>query len=82
MQNNEIKIGSIFVREVDSDDGQGWSIYYTVIKVTAKTVTVTDNRWEQGHHHYEPITRRLKMGYNGKPAIAVRKYGNLAYLAE
>ena len=82
MQPNQIKIGSQFIRDIDSDDGQGWSISYTVVKVTPKTVTVTDDRWDVDHPYYKLRTRRIKIGYNNKPAIAINKFGNLAYLAD
>lgn len=77
----QIKIGDSFYRKIETDDGHSWSLTYTVVKVTAKTVTVTDDRFPPPDSRYELITRKIKEGYNGRPAITLNSWGSYAYLA-
>lgn len=70
----EIKVGDVFVRSWESDDGHEYRIGYTVIKVTKKTVTVVDTRFSESHFNYSKMTRRpvetsmglaIRVNFNG-----------------
>ena len=75
----EIKIGDKFERTVDGEL-DSWKVTYTVRKVTAKTVTVSDDRFSDGHCNHELRTRKPFTSYNGKTAIHVTEC-SVAYLA-
>lgn len=71
--NSEIKVGDKFARQVDTDS-DSWIVNYTVQKVTAKTVTVTDDRFPEGSWNHEKMTRRVKQGLRGEAYIAISDY--------
>lgn len=63
-----IKVGDKFVRQVDGEC-DSWTVSYTVIKVTAKTVTIArDNRPE------EILARRVKSDHKGQAYVNISDY--------